>query len=78
MMITVDTGEAGLTATCCLQISVETHRSVGFCALSAEAPEEVQQSGCAAAIPKAFHKDAVHSQFYIGYQWKKRAREARN
>lgn len=39
MMITLNTVEAGLTATYCLQMSVETHTNVGFCALSAEAPE---------------------------------------
>lgn len=50
--------EAGLTATYCLQMSVRTHRNVGFCAVSAEAPAVVQT-----AMPKAFHKDAMHSQF---------------
>lgn len=39
MMVTMNTRESGLTATYCLQISVETHRNVNFCALSAEAPE---------------------------------------
>lgn len=57
-MIMMNIREAGLTATYCLQMSVRTHRNVGFCAVSAEAPAVVQT-----AMPKAFHKDAMHSQF---------------